>query len=119
MWVLAWRRRRGRPSGRRDLAAGSAARRGRAVAGRGSGRSGAEALPLSGPRVTRSQSSAPHSTDTGPPSLVELASPHIDSAFELKTRIKIFQIKTSCKLNVLTNIIDKAYLFPFFVNECI
>lgn len=44
-------------------------------------------------RATHSRSSVPHSTDTGPPSLVLLASPHIDSAFELKTRIKIFRIK--------------------------
>lgn len=44
-------------------------------------------------RATRSPSSA-RRRSTDPPRLPSLASPHIDSAFELKTRIKIFWIKT-------------------------
>lgn len=45
--------------------------------------------PLLG-HAKRSRSSARRSTGKGPPHLPLLASPHTDSAFELKTRIKIF-----------------------------
>jgi hypothetical protein len=51
-------------------------------------RIGSNFQPFNAERSMRSWSSAPHSTGTGPPGRVLLASPHIDSAFELKTRIK-------------------------------